>query len=67
MNEGKQYNFLSAQANVIDKTGAGDFFAAGYLFGLQNGLTISESADIANKSAAHVISEIGVRPKNKFD
>ena len=67
LNEGKQYNFLSAEANVIDKTGAGDFFAAGYLFGLQNGLTISESADIANKSAAHVISEIGVRPKNKFD
>jgi len=67
LDEGKQYNFYSAEANVIDKTGAGDFFAAGYLFGLQNGLTISESADIANKSAAHVISEIGVRPKNKFD
>ena len=67
LDERKQYNFNSVEANVIDKTGAGDFFAAGYLFGLQNGLTISESADIANKSAAHVISEIGVRPKNKFD
>ena len=66
LNEGKQYNFNSTEANVIDKTGAGDFFAAGYLFGLQKGLTINESADIANKSAAHVISEIGVRPKNKF-
>ena len=66
LDEGKLYNFYSAEANVIDKTGAGDFFAAGYLFGLQNGLTISESADIANKSAAHVISEIGVRPKYKF-
>jgi len=63
---GKQYNFSSAEANVIDKTGAGDFFAGGYLFGLQKGLTMNESADIANKSAAHVISEIGVRPKNKF-
>lgn len=67
LDEGKQYNFNSTEANVIDKTGAGDFFAAGYLFGLQKGLTINESADIANKSAAHVISEIGVRPKNKFD
>ena len=66
LDEGKQYNFNSTEANVIDKTGAGDFFAGGYLFGLQNGLTINESADIANKSAAHVISEIGVRPKNKF-
>ena len=66
LDEGKQYNFNSTEANVIDKTGAGDFFAGGYLFGLQKGLTINESADIANKSAAHVISEIGVRPKNKF-
>ena len=66
LDERKQYNFNSVEANVIDKTGAGDFFAGGYLFGLQKGLTISESADIANKSAAHVISEIGVRPKNKF-
>jgi len=66
LNEGKQYNFNSAEANVVDKTGAGVFFAGGYLFGLQKGLTIYESADIANKSAAHVISEIGVRPKNKF-
>ena len=54
-------------ANIVDKTGAGDFFAGGYLFGLQKGLTLTESAEIANKSAAHVISEIGVRPKNKFD
>ena len=43
LNEGKQYNFNSAEANVVDKTGAGDFFAGGYLFGLQKGLTINES------------------------
>ena len=67
LDEGKQYNFNSTEANVIDKTGAGDFFAGGYLFGLQKGLTINESAEIANKSAAHVISEIGVRPKRKFN
>ena len=67
LDEGKQHNFNATEANVIDKTGAGDFFAGGYLFGLQKGLTLTESAEIANKSAAHVISEIGVRPKNKFD
>ena len=66
LDKGKQYKFNPAEANVIDKTGAGDFFAGGYLFGLQKGLTINESAHIANKSAAHVISEIGVRPKVKF-
>ena len=46
--------------------GAGDFFAAGYLYGLQKNLTIDESANFANKSAAHVISEIGVRPEKDF-
>ena len=65
--EDKQHKFEATEANVLDKTGAGDFFAAGYIFGLQKGLTLIESADIANRSAAHVISEIGVRPKNKFN
>ena len=51
---------------MIDKTGAGDFFAAGYLYGFTKKLSIDESANFANKSAAHVISEIGVRPKKIF-
>jgi sugar/nucleoside kinase (ribokinase family) len=44
----------------------GDYFAAGYLYGLQQKLSIEESADIANRSAAHVISEVGVRPTRNF-
>ena len=64
--DNKEYFFEATEANVIDKTGAGDFFAAGYLYGLQKNLTIDESANLANKSAAHVISEIGVRPEKDF-
>jgi len=64
--DNKEYFFEATEANVIDKTGAGDFFAAGYLYGLQKNLTIDESANFANKSAAHVISEIGVRPEKEF-
>ena len=67
MKENKQYFFEATEAKVIDKTGAGDFFAAGYLYGLQKELSIDKSANFANKSAAHVISEIGVRPKRKFN
>ena len=66
LDKSKKYNFKATEAKVIDKTGAGDFFAAGYLFGLQKGFSIVESAEIANKSAAHVISEVGVRPKKEF-
>ena len=67
LKNGERYSFEATETKVIDKTGAGDFFAAGYLYGLQKDFSIDESANLANKSAAHVISEIGVRPKRKFN
>ena len=67
LQSGNKHFFNASEAIVVDKTGAGDFFAAGYLYGLQKGLSVTESAKIANKSAAHVISEIGVRPKKNFN
>ena len=65
--KGRSYHFDATEASVVDKTGAGDFFAGGYLYGLQKNLSLVDSAEIANRSAAHVISEIGVRPKNDFN
>ena len=67
LKNGERHSFEATETKVIDKTGAGDFFAAGYLYGLQKKLSIDKSANFANKSAAHVISEIGVRPKRKFN
>ena len=63
----ERHFFEATETKVIDKTGAGDFFAAGYLYGLQKEFSLDKSANFANKSAAHVISEIGVRPKSKFN
>ena len=67
LKNGERHSFEATEARVVDKTGAGDFFAAGYLYGLQKELSVDKSANFANKSAAHVISEIGVRPKRKFN
>ena len=67
LKNGERHSFEATETRVVDKTGAGDFFAAGYLYGLQKDLSVDKSADFANKSAAHVISEIGVRPKRKFN
>ncbi len=66
ISNGEQTYYEATEAEVVDKTGAGDYFAAGYLYGLQKKLSIEQSADIANRSAAYVISEVGVRPTKEF-
>lgn len=48
---------------VIDTTGAGDLFAAGFLFGLTRGRPLPECARIGAIAAAEVISHYGARPE----
>jgi sugar/nucleoside kinase (ribokinase family) len=47
---------------VVDTTGAGDLFAAGFLYGITNGLDPSECAQLGGLCAAEVISHVGARP-----
>ncbi len=47
----------------VDATGAGDQFAAGFLFGLATGRDLETCARIGNICAAEVISHIGPRPE----
>jgi len=48
---------------VEDTTGAGDLFAAGYLYGRTNGRDALASGQIASLTAGEVISHIGARPE----
>jgi sugar/nucleoside kinase (ribokinase family) len=48
---------------VIDSTGAGDLFAAGYLYGRTNGRDARQSGIIASLAAGEVISHVGARPE----
>lgn len=48
---------------LVDTTGAGDLFAAGFLFGLARGLPHATSAAIGAVAAAEVISHLGARPQ----
>jgi len=49
--------------NVVDTNGAGDLFAAGFLYGLTNGLDPERSAKMAAVCAAEIISHLGARPQ----
>ncbi|MCH9824012.1 MAG: adenosine kinase, partial [Alphaproteobacteria bacterium] len=47
----------------VDATGAGDQFAAGFLFGLVSGRDMATCGAMGNVCAAEVISHIGPRPE----
>lgn len=48
---------------VVDTTGAGDLFAAGYLVGHTRGLPVAECARLGAIAAAEVIAHVGARPQ----
>jgi sugar/nucleoside kinase (ribokinase family) len=47
---------------LVDTTGAGDLYAAGFLFGMARGLSLPVSGKLANLAAAECIQHIGPRP-----
>jgi sugar/nucleoside kinase (ribokinase family) len=47
---------------VLDTTGAGDLYAAGFLYGYTRALPLAECARIGSIAAAEVISHVGPRP-----
>ncbi|MEM7459350.1 MAG: adenosine kinase [Pseudomonadota bacterium] len=50
-------------SQVVDTTGAGDQYAAGFLFGVSRGLPLATCARLGHIAAAEVISHYGPRPE----
>ena len=53
-------------AKVIDTTGAGDQFAAGFLYGFTEGMNLETCGQLGAAAAAEVISHIGPRPHTAY-
>jgi len=48
---------------IVDTTGAGDQYAAGFMFGLSRGRPLQQCGRLASLAAAEVISHYGPRPQ----
>jgi sugar/nucleoside kinase (ribokinase family) len=55
---------VAPASEVLDTTGAGDLFAAGFLFGLSRGGRPEQCAALGSLCAAEIISHIGARPQH---
>ena len=52
---------IQKNLNIVDLTGAGDLFAAGFLHGVVNNLSVKESLEKGTEMSSKVIQQIGAR------
>ncbi|MCV3271640.1 adenosine kinase [Roseobacter sinensis] len=61
--DGKRVDVPVTPVTPVDATGAGDQFAAGFLYGVATGRDTETCARMGNLCAAEVISHVGPRPQ----
>lgn len=61
---GDEVHIVDAEAvdHIVDTTGAGDAYAAGFLHGLTSGQPLDRCARLGGIAAAEIISHVGARP-----
>ncbi|HAX95470.1 MAG TPA: adenosine kinase [Prolixibacteraceae bacterium] len=68
MFNGEMIRHSPVTANAIDTTGAGDTYAAGFLYGLTHGLDLQQCGDIASFVASRVVEYMGAKiPDNEWN
>ncbi len=53
--------------HVVDQNGAGDMFAAGFLYGLAEGAEPVEAARLGSLCAGEIIAHLGARPESDLE
>lgn len=51
---------------VVDTTGAGDLYAAGFLYGYTHGMPLERCGQLGTIAAAEIIAQVGARPQNSL-
>ena len=65
---GKEKIYIPAHLvkNIADSTGAGDQFAAGFLYGFARNFSLERSGQLGSTAAATIIQQIGAKPDKAF-
>jgi len=58
---GRVFEIPGLKVNAVDTTGAGDSYAAGFLYGLTQGMSLERCGKIGSWIASKVVSQIGAR------
>jgi sugar/nucleoside kinase (ribokinase family) len=66
INNGKVTVVNAEKVDVVDTTGAGDQFAAGFLYGFTQGMDMGTCGRLGVLAASEVISHMGPRPEMKY-
>ncbi|GAA0284582.1 adenosine kinase [Rhodovulum strictum] len=61
--EGQHWHVPAVPTQVVDATGAGDLFAAAFLWGLTHGHDLERCGRMGCVAASEIISHIGARPE----
>jgi len=65
LHDGQTIEIAAVPATVVDTTGAGDAYAAGFLTAYAKGQSLQEAGNLGSRAAALAISQIGARPPLK--
>jgi hypothetical protein len=66
MHDGELTPIEGVSVEAVDTTGAGDMYAAGVLYGINNGLTWREAGHLGSHAAARIVSQLGARLGQRF-
>ena len=60
-NSGESIEIEPNNVNALDTVGAGDTYAGAFLYGLNNGLSLKKSGELASSLSSKVVTKLGPR------